>query len=137
MKKIKQLISLCAIAFAPVVAFSQTVKYDKFNYKPLSSEQNVNAKFQDNYNKGVEHYNKAVLVIKTIKPEATSKELEDAQIKASVELKQALPHFKICYEINPKDKKVLEGLCGTSFGMNDTENVKKYKSELDAVNAAK
>jgi tetratricopeptide (TPR) repeat protein len=137
--KIIKLIT-CIFAFTPLLTSAQqkitttnSTTTEKFNYQPLKESINVDAKFEENYKKGTEHYNNAVKIIKSAAPEIALADLEALEKKSAEQFNLALPYFKRAYEINPKDKNTLQGLMGVSFGLNDIANYTRFKKEFQAL----
>jgi hypothetical protein len=113
------------------VSFSQN--NSKFNFESLPNEKCADARFEENYNKGLTHYNKAVELIRNGGNDLALSQLDTLQKNAINEFRLALPYFENAYKINSKDENTLLALSGIHFGLNEQEKYDKYKKELELV----
>lgn len=123
------------IALFPEITFCQNSNTD-IKYEALKKQDVTNAQFIENYNKGIEHYNKAVTMIRK-EHDRNIDELQSLQKEVTDELKLAKPYLEKAHNILPDNEDALKGLYGISFGLNDKESSEKYKKELEALKQKK
>ncbi|MFY9310294.1 MAG: hypothetical protein WAQ28_14705 [Bacteroidia bacterium] len=128
----KKLLVLSLVALLPILAVAQKTS-NHFVYEPLPYLKDKDIKFLENYNKGVEHYNKAVAIIRSSDSYIDLKELETIRDSATEELKLALPYMENAYKLNPKEENALLGLCGIHFALENMDKEARYRDEYDAL----
>lgn len=99
----------------------------------LIDPKNISA----NINMGIIYYNQGAKLIRDIEVDIDMENLYVIQDNAAKILKQSLPFMTKAYELQPKDKRLLEGLAGIYHQLNDEEKSKKYlnlKRELELQN---
>ena len=89
--------------------------------------------FDYNYKKGTLHYNKGVSILNkadvTMLAPMSMNAIPDS---ARTELMLALPFFQKAYSLDSKNEKVLKGLQGVYFIIDNNE-YERYKKELEAL----
>ena len=86
-----------------------------------------------NYSLGIIYYNQAVDIINSQNYNIDFTTLAQIQEECIVLFKKALPFALKAYELDPKNKNVLEMLSGIHFGLNDLDKSNQYKTELEAL----
>ncbi len=139
MNIIKRYTLTLAVAILPLFLFAQKSQF-RYQLLPISKhtlqakEKDKEAEFAENYSKGVEHYNKAIDILKAAGTEFVNlEEINALQDKTIAEFKIALPYFQNAYKLNPKDENTLMGLSGIYFSLNEIDKSDLYKKEYDAI----
>lgn len=137
--KIKQLIALLFLFASPLLLLSQEKvssgkNGDPFFFETLNEKQNGSADFKLNYEKGMEHYNAGVNIIKRSTSDVTLEELSAIEIKSKEQFELARPYLLRANSLDPTDKNSIAGLAGIYYGLNDHEKCEKYKKELNQLN---
>ena len=86
-----------------------------------------------NYSLGIIYYNQAVDIINSQNYNIDFTTLTQIQDECVVLFKKSLPYAQTAYQIDSKNKNVLEMLAGIHFGLNDLDKSNQYKAELEAL----
>ena len=86
--------------------------------------------YSGHYNLGILYYNEAVNIIKGLDYETDIVTLDLIQNECIELFKEALPHMRKAYELNPTRKDVLVGLSGIYFSLNELEKSEEIDQEL-------
>jgi tetratricopeptide (TPR) repeat protein len=84
-----------------------------------------------NYSLGIIYYNQAVDIINKQNYNIDFTTLAQIQDECVDLFKKALPFALKAYELEPKNKNVLEMLSGIYFGLNDLDKSNQFKTELE------
>ena len=84
-----------------------------------------------NYSVGIIYYNQAVDIINKQNYNIDFTTLAQIQDECVDLFKKALPFALKAYELEPKNKNVLEMLSGIYFGLNDLDKSNQFKTELE------
>jgi len=87
-----------------------------------------------NFNLGVLYYNQGATLMRQMEYDVDLSQLDIIQENARKLFKQSLPFMTRVYELDPQDKRVLEGLQGIYYGLNDFDMSNEFKLKLEQVN---
>lgn len=84
-----------------------------------------------NLNLGVLYYNQGATLMRQMDYDVDLSQLDVIQENAKKLFKQSLPFMTQVYELDPKDKRVLEGLQGIYYSLNEFDKSNEFKQKLE------
>lgn len=84
-----------------------------------------------NLNLGVIYYNQGATLMRQMDYDIDLNQLDVIQENAKKLFKQSLPFMTQVYELNPRDKRVLEGLQGIYYSLNEFDKSNEFKQKLE------
>lgn len=84
-----------------------------------------------NLNLGVLYYNQGATLMRQMDYDVDLSQLDVIQENAKKLFKQSLPFMTQVYELDPKDKRVLEGLQGIYYSLNEYDKSNEFKQKLE------
>ncbi len=86
-----------------------------------------------NYNLGIIFYNQAAALMREMDYDIDIAKMDVVQENAKKLFKQSEPLMLKVHELNPEDKRALEGLEGIYYGLNDNERMLVYRKKKEAL----
>ena len=103
---------LLVLTVLPFFVFAQDTKQQIESDYNYSRQQRINApgandEFTENYNYGVDYYNRAVVLVQKNKNDKTSLHSNSLQKESMEFFKKSLPYMEKCYAVNSKNMNTL------------------------------
>lgn len=79
------------------------------------------------------YYNQGAKLIKDVPIDTPIDEMDKIQEDAKKYFKQALPYMQKAYQAKPQDRRIIEGLTGIYYGLNETDKYIEFRKKLDEI----